>query len=57
MKTLKLQIESAIGQAVLRDHTDIFNLDVALQQEQNRVLEGAPIHGNKSLEIVNTRST
>ena len=31
---LKLQIESAIEQAVIRDNTDIFNFDVALQQQQ-----------------------
>ena len=33
-ETLKLQIESAIEQAVIRDNTDIFNFDVALQQQQ-----------------------
>ena len=31
---LKLQIESAVEQAVIRDSTDIFNFDVALQQQQ-----------------------
>ena len=31
---LKLQIESAVEQAVIRDSTDIFNFDVALKQQQ-----------------------